>query len=54
MGMVGVDDRGQGGGVGLVADVPLGGPDEPGVGHAFGRLGHAREAEIGAVGEDGA
>ena len=35
MGVVGVDDRRQGGGVGLVTNVPLSGPHEPRVGQAL-------------------
>ena len=51
MAVVGVDDGGAGGDVVVVADVPLRHVDEMVVAEAARRIGHAGEAEIGAVGE---
>ena len=52
MPVVGVDDGGAGGDVVVVADVPLRDVDQMVVAEAARRVGHAGEAEIGAVGED--
>ena len=48
---MGVDDGGAGGDVVVVADVPLRHVDQMMVAEAARRVGHAGEAEIGAVGE---
>ncbi len=48
---MGVDDGGAGGDVVVVADVPLRHVDEMMIAEAARRIGHAGEAEIGAVGE---
>jgi len=47
-----VDDGGAGGDVVAVADVPLRDVDEVMVAEAPRRVGHAGEAQIGAVGEN--
>ena len=51
MPVVRVDDGGTGGDVVVVADVPLRDVDEMMIAEAARRVGHAGEAEIGAVGE---
>ena len=51
MPVVRVDDGGAGGDVVVVADVPLRHVDEMMVAEAARRVGHASEAQIGAVGE---
>ena len=47
-----VDDRGAGGDMVLVADVPLRHVDQVEIAEAARRVGHAGEAEVGAIGED--
>jgi hypothetical protein len=51
MSVMGVDNGGACGDVVVVADVPLRHVDEMMIAEATRRIGHAREAEIGAVGE---
>jgi hypothetical protein len=48
---LGVDQFGQGGGVGVVADVPGGQPRQSGVGGAGAGLGHFGQAEVDGVGK---
>lgn len=50
--MVRVDDARERGPVCLIADIGFAGPEKLVAGHALARLGHARQAEIGGVGED--
>ena len=52
MPVVGVDDGGAGGDVVVVADVPLRDVDQVMVAETARGIGHARQAEIGAVGEN--
>ena len=47
-----VDDRGAGGDIVVVADVPLRHVDQMEIAEAARRVGHAGEAEVGAVGEN--
>ena len=49
--MDGVDETGERGLIGLVAHMPFGDPQQPGMAEGPGAAGHAREAEIGGVGE---
>ena len=51
--MNGVEETGKRGLIGLVAHVPFGDPQQPGMAESPGAAGHAREAEIGGVGEHG-
>ena len=52
MSMVIVDDRGERAGIGFVADMPFGGPQQPGMGRPARAFRHAGQAEIGAISED--
>ena len=51
--MDGVGETGKRGLIGLVTHVPFGDPQQPGMAESPGAAGHAREAEIGGVGEHG-
>ena len=53
LGVNGVDETGERGLIGLVAHMPFGDPQQPGMAESPGAAGHAREAEIGGVGEHG-
>ena len=47
------DETGKRGLIGFVAHVPFGDPQQPGMAESPGAAGHARQAEIGGVGEYG-
>ena len=49
---LGIDELGQRGRVGLVADVPGVQPGQPGVGRARAGLGHLGQPEVDGVGQD--
>ena len=51
--VMGVNDPGEGGLVGVVAEVGVGGPDQLVTRDALAGLGHAGEAQVGGIGEDG-
>ena len=51
--MNGVDQTSERGLIGFVAHMPFGDPEQPGMAESPGAAGHAREAEIGGVGEHG-
>ena len=51
--MNGVDKTGERGLIGLVANMPFGDPQQPGMAESSSAASHAREAEIGGVGEHG-
>ena len=51
--MNGVDQARERGLIGLVAHMPLGDPQQPGMAEGSGAARHARQAEIGGVGEHG-
>ena len=53
LGVNGVDEAGERGLIGLVAHVPFRDPQQPGMAESPRAAGHAREAEIGGVGEHG-
>ena len=52
-GMMGVDDPRQRRFIGVVSDEGVRRPDQLVSGHALAGLGHARQAQIGGVGENG-